>query len=66
MNARDEILNLLNRKFPHQFTANQIVQRTGLSFTTVRRVLNQLEDEKLIGHSLEMSAQGRSAKHFHA
>lgn len=55
-----QIIHLLKSQRGRSFTANQIVRRTGLSFTTVRNNLNAARDQGLVERDLAMGSNGHT------
>lgn len=58
--VNDQIMQLLKDSHPASFTANEIVRRTGLSFTAVRNNLNLARDRHLVERDLDIGLNGHT------
>lgn len=64
--TRDVVLELLEKHFPRSLTVNQITGKTGISNSAVRRALEKLEADRLVGHDLTLNHTGLCTKEYHA
>jgi response regulator of citrate/malate metabolism len=64
MNKEQIIVDFLSRNPTRWYSANQVVTHTHASFTTVRRVLKKLDDEKKVERQLDMTLFDRSASFY--
>lgn len=54
----DKVMQTLRRAHPRTLTANQIVTRTGLTFSTVRDTLNRAREKNLVDRELGIGDNG--------
>jgi hypothetical protein len=55
----------LKRRFPHPYSALAISNKTGYSISTVRAVLDRLEDKGFVSHDLDIGLNSQTLKTYH-
>ena len=60
-----QVLRLLKQYQPRHFTAYQIVNHTGLSFSTVRDTLNRARDKGHVDRDLVVGLNGKTISRWY-
>lgn len=59
-----QVMRLLQEEHPRSLTANQVVRRTKLSFTTVRNTLNLAYEQRSVDCDLDIGLNGHTIRRW--